>query len=125
MAMSLSETVPVFQAETLRRGVEERDASALLDLYVDHAELQIVDRTSQPGSPRVLRGREAIGAFLEDVCARDMTHQLERLVVNGDMAAYLESCRYPDGTRVLCSAMLDLVGGRITRQVCVQAWDEA
>jgi ketosteroid isomerase-like protein len=117
-------TATLFEAEALRRGIEERDAQALLALYTEDAEVHVVDRTSPPSSPRVLRGREAIGAFLDDICARDMTHALERFVVQGDTAAYLESCRYPDGTRVLCTAMLDLTDGRITRQVGVQAWDE-
>jgi ketosteroid isomerase-like protein len=117
-------TVPAFQAETLRRGIEERDVAALLSLYTEDAELRMIDRTSPPSTPRVLCGREEIGAMLYDVCSREMTHTLDRLVVQGDTAAYMESCRYPDGTRVLYSGMLDLVDGRITRQTGVQAWDE-
>jgi hypothetical protein len=35
-----------------------------------------------------------------------------------------EACRYPDGTRVLCLAMLDLRDGLIVRQTAVQEWDE-
>jgi ketosteroid isomerase-like protein len=121
--MSPTETVP-FHTEALRRGIEERDASALLALYTDDAEVQIVDRTSPPSRPRTLRGKAAIAEYIEDVCGRDMTHSLDRVAVQGDTAAYMESCQYPDGTRVLCSAVLDLADGRITRQIGVQAWDE-
>jgi ketosteroid isomerase-like protein len=120
----MTTTETTFDVDALRRGIEGRDVAALLSLYGDDAELRIVDRASPPGNPRVLRGKQDVAAYLNDVCGRDMTHHLERVVVQGDTAAYLESCRYADGTRVLCSVVLDLAGGRIQRQVGVQAWDE-
>lgn len=113
-----------FDVEALRHGIEDRAADALLDLYDEDAELRFVDRTSPPGNPHVLHGKQEIAAYLTDVYGRDMTHHLDRIVVQGDTAAYLESCRYADGTRVLCSSVLDLADGRIQRQIGVQAWDE-
>ncbi len=112
-----------FDAATLRRGIEERDAAALLGLYADDAELVIVDRQAQPSSPRVLRGTGAIRAYLDDICGRDMTHSVDRLVLDREGAAYLETCAYPDGAKVRCAAVLDLRDGRIVRQSGVQAWD--
>jgi hypothetical protein len=55
-----------------------------------------------------------------------MEHHLGQVVVSADgsHAAYLEQCRYPDGTRVLSTSMLDLRDGRITTQTSLQAWDE-
>jgi hypothetical protein len=53
-----------------------------------------------------------------------MTHRLDKVVVGDDSAAYADACEYPDGTYVYCAAVLDLRGGKIARQVCVQAWDE-
>ena len=87
-----------FDTEALRRGIEERDAATL-------------------------RGRTAIGEYLDETCGRDMTHRLERVVVSGDTAAFTQACRYPDGTRVLCLAMLDLRDGLIVQQTAVQEWD--
>jgi ketosteroid isomerase-like protein len=113
-----------FDAEALRRGIEERDAARLLALYAEDAELHVVDRNDQPSHPRVIRGRAAIGEYFADVCGRDMTHSVERLVVGDDGAAFTQSCQYPGGARVLCVAVLDLAGGLITRQYGVQAWDE-
>jgi ketosteroid isomerase-like protein len=112
-----------FDAEALRRGIEERDAEALLGLYADDAELRVVDRDNPPSNPRVVRGRAEIGEYLNDLCARDMTHRLERVVAAGTGAAFIQDCRYPDGTRVQCIAVLDLENGRIVRQSGVQAWD--
>jgi ketosteroid isomerase-like protein len=121
----MATTTPTFDVQALRRGIEERDADALIGLYADRAELSTVDRDNPPSRPRVLHGREEIAAQLRDVCARDMTHALERVVVDGDNAAFVESCRYADGTRVLCVATLDLEDGLIVRQSGVQAWDDA
>jgi hypothetical protein len=125
--MSTSESTRTrqsFDAEALRRGIEERDTTTLLGLYAEDAELHVVDRNDQPSQPKVIRGRAAIGEYLADVCGRDMTHTIERLVVSDNNAAFVQDCRYPSGARVLCVAVLDLKDGLITRQSGVQAWDE-
>jgi len=113
-----------FDAEALRRGIEERDAQTLAALYADDAELHVVDRHDQPSHPRVIRGRRAIGEYYADVCGRDMTHRVERLVADRDGVAFIQACQYPGGSRVLCVAVLDLRDGLIVRQSGVQAWDE-
>jgi hypothetical protein len=53
-----------------------------------------------------------------------MTHEVRTPVVADDAVAFMEACRYPDGTNVLCASVVELAGGRIVRQVVVQAWDE-
>ena len=113
-----------FDAEALRRGIEERDAATLLGLYAGDAELHVVDHNDQPGHPKIVSGRDAIGAYFADVCGRDMTHTVERLVIGEDGAAFVQACRYPSGAQVRCVAVLDLKDALITRQSCVQAWDE-
>ena len=114
-----------FEIDALRHGIEDRDPDAMLSLYADGAEVIEVDKTNPPNDPRVFRGKEAIGEHLRDVCARDMTHHLERPVVAEDRLAFTEACRYADGTEVLCMATADLdAGGKITRQVAVTAWNE-
>lgn len=110
--------------EVLRRAIEERDAAAQLALYAADAEVRVVDRICTPRSPRALHGRDEIRAWVEDVCARDMSHRVETPVVGDDALAFTESCVYPDGTNVLCATVLELRDGLIARQVAVQAWDE-
>lgn len=114
-----------FDLDTLRHGIEDRDPEAMLSLYADSAEVTEVDKNNPPDAPRVIRGKEAIGEHLREVCARDMTHRLERPVVADDRLAFTEACRYEDGTQVLCMATADLDGsGKIARQVAVTAWNE-
>ena len=117
-------TTTGFDLETLRRGLEQRDAGALASLYAEDAELIEVDKDHPPAQPRVFHGAREIAAHFEDVCAREMTHRLERPIVADDRLAFTESCRYDDGTNVLCMATADLDRDRrIVRQVAVTAWD--
>ena len=53
-----------------------------------------------------------------------MTHTVELGVADGDRLAFTQSCAYPDGLKVYCSAMIELKDGKIARQTMVQAWDE-
>lgn len=108
----------------LRRAIEARDAGALIALYADDAELRVVSKDTPPSRPRVLRGREEISEFLRDVCSRDMTHRIENQVIGEGRVAFNEACEYPDGTRVLAATTLEVQGGKIVRQVNVEAWDE-
>ncbi|MFD5657538.1 nuclear transport factor 2 family protein [Streptomyces hirsutus] len=115
---------PRFGTNALRRGLESPTAAPLTALYADDAELRIVDRNTQPSHPMVLHGRDEISAMLDDVYSRDMTHRLERCVVQDDQAAFSETCVYPDGVRVYAESMVSLRDGRITEQTMIQAWDE-
>lgn len=116
-------TASVLDLETLRRVADERDAEVMLGLYADDAELVRVDRNNTPSSPMTLRGKEAIGEYYRDVLGREMTHRIEGEVVGEGRAAFNWACEYPDGTRVLAAATVELRDGKIARQVMVEAWD--
>lgn len=120
----MSATTGQFDLEALKRAIEHRDAEAIVALYAPDAEVIMVDQLHPPSSPRRLSGIDEIRAMIEDVCGRDITHEVTRAVSSPQGAAYTEACRYGDGTRVLSSSMLDVQGGRIVRQEEVQAWDQ-
>jgi ketosteroid isomerase-like protein len=107
----------------LKRAIEGRKSSALAGFYADDAVVRVIDRDNPPSKPRKLEGKSAIASYFEDVCGRDMTHTIEGAVAVGNRLAFTQSCAYPDGTKVFCSAMVELKGGKISRQVVVQAWD--
>lgn len=118
-------TITTFDLDRFARAAEERDASTQLSMYGPDAVVTIVDKISQPGSPRVLRSRMEIKDWLEDMYGRDMTHSVRHRVLDGAGAAYSQACRYPDGTNVLCATVIELDGGVISGQTVVQVWDEA
>jgi hypothetical protein len=107
----------------LRKVVEGRDSAGLKALYANDAVLTIVDTINSPSKPRIIKGATDIGAYFDDVCGRDMTHTLDSGVVDDTHLAFVEGCRYPDGTRVIASAMAELGPGGIMKQTIVQAWD--
>lgn len=114
-----------FSTETLRRAIEGHTPATLLSLYADDAEIRVVDRNTQPSRPKVLHGRDEISDMLSDVYSRDIkAHKLEQCVIQGDRAAYTESCEYSDGVRVFAESMISLRDGKIAEQTMIQAWDE-
>ena len=117
-------TITTFNLDRFAHAAEERDASTQLSMYSPGAVVTIADRITQPGSPRVLRGRAEIEEWLEDMYGRDMTHTVQHTVSDETGAAYTQACRYPDGTNVLCATVIELEGGVIAAQTVVQVWDE-
>jgi SnoaL-like domain len=118
-------TITTFDLDRFTRAAEERDAATQLSMYGPDAVVTISNKISQPGSPRVLRGREEIKAWLDDTYGRDMTHSVKHRVVDDTGAAYTQACRYPDGTNVLCATVIELDGGAISGQTVLEVWDEA
>ncbi len=117
-------TTSRFDLKRFTRAAEERDAATQLSMYGADAVVTVVDKLTQPGSPRILQGRDEIRAWLEDMYGRDMTHAVQHTVSDATGAAYTQACRYPDGTNVLCATVLELAGEAIVRQTAVQVWDE-
>jgi hypothetical protein len=117
-------TITTFDLARFTRAAEERDAATQLSMYGPDSTVTIVDKITQPGSPRTLRTREEIKSFLEDIYGRDMTHKVNYCVSDEGGAAYTQACRYPDGTNVLCATVIKLEDGQIADQTVVQVWDE-
>jgi hypothetical protein len=120
----MSTTTATFDLGRFTRAAEERDASTQLSMYGPDAVVTIADKISQPGSPRVLRGTTEIKGWLDDLYARDMTHSVQHTVSDATGAAYMQGCRYPDGTNVLCATVIELDDSLISGQTIVQVWDE-
>ncbi len=117
-------TITTFGLDRFTRAAEERDAATQLSMYGPQAIVTIADKITQPGAPRVLRTRDEIKGWLEEMYGRDMTHSVKHTVEDDTGAAYTQACRYPDGTNVLCATLIALDGGHISEQTVVQVWDE-
>ena len=117
-------TITTFDLDRFARAAEARDAATQLSMYGPDAVVTINNKTSQPGTPRVLRTREEIKAWLEDTYARDMTHSVKHRVLDDTGAAYTQACRYRDGTNVICATVIELEDGVISGQTVLEVWDE-
>jgi ketosteroid isomerase-like protein len=116
-------TTTRFDTDALRNAVESADPEAQLRLYAADAEVRLVDQEHPPSNPIRISGHDAIRAWLEDVAARDMTHEVTIGFVGEHGGGYSLQCRYASGERVSCAAMFELRDGLITRVEGVQAWD--
>lgn len=110
--------------ETIRAGFERRDAALLASVYAEDAEYTIVNRNNPPSRPLVLRGRSAVRAMFEDICAREMTHRMVHTVVGDETLAYSNACQYPDGCRVAALNLATLRSGKIASEFSIDCWDE-
>jgi hypothetical protein len=110
--------------DAVRQAIETRNGSVLGGFYADDAVLLIIDQLNPPNQPREIKGHAAVAEYFDDVCGRAMTHAVENGIENGDRMAFTQTCHYPDGKGVFCSTTIQLSGGKIVRQVMVQAWDE-
>lgn len=116
-------TIPKVTITGLRNAVETRNAASLKGYYADDAVLTIIDNDNPPSKPRTIKGAEEIGAFLDDVYSRDMTHTVDMGLIEGNNLAFVQGCKYSDGTRVIASSTAELGPKGIVRQTTVQAWD--
>jgi hypothetical protein len=112
-----------FDIAALTHAIEHRNADAQLSYYHPDAALTLVDHDNPPSSPRTVKGTTEIGAYLADLCDRDMTHSVRNAIYGDGRISFEVACAYPDGTRVLCMCIAGLTEGRITWQHQVQAWD--
>ena len=111
------------QLEALTRAIEARDADAIAALYAEGATVTLLDRDNPPSSPQVMSGREEIRAYFREICGRNLDHEVRDAVADEHGLAFTQHCRYPDGSRVVCSAVGVVEGGLIVRQTIVQTWD--
>jgi hypothetical protein len=68
--------------------------------------------------------RQAIENLDAELLVSLYADDAENEVVGAERVAFNEACEYPDGTKVLCAATLEVQEGKIYRQVNVEAWDE-
>jgi hypothetical protein len=116
-------TRTAFDLETLRRGYEEWDVDALLDLYADDIELIQIDRDNPPSSPRARHGKDGCRGMFEHCAAAGVTATVENAVADKDRAAATITCEFPGGRKVVANAILDVKHGRIVRELDVVSGD--
>jgi hypothetical protein len=116
-------TTTTFDLTTIVEAIEADDADAQVANYAPDAVVQTFNRDHGPADPVVLRGRDAIATVLHDVASRGLEHRVDRAVTDGNAGAIQVTCRYPDGTGVICSSTFDLEGGLIVRETRFEVWD--
>jgi ketosteroid isomerase-like protein len=117
------ETSKALDIEKLKRGYEEWDVAALLDLYADDVELIQIDRDNPPSSPRTRHGKEVFRGMLEHCAAAGVKATVENAVAGEGRAAATVTCEFPGGRKVVANSALELRDGRIVRELDVLSGD--
>ena len=112
-----------FDFAAFKRAFKAKDFEAWIAFYAEDAEWTEYRGHNPPRSPNVMRGRDAIAQFLEHVCAAPIAIRFEDEVVAGEGAAFRLWVTLADGRRIVEQVIIRTAGGRIIRQVDVEAWD--
>ena len=112
-----------FDFAAFRQAFVTRDVERWADFFDNDAEWIEYKHSHPPHSPRRMVGKAQIAAFLSQVKASNVSLEIEDEVVSPTRAAFRVWCMLPDGKRIIEHVILNLSGGKITRQVDVEAWD--
>lgn len=102
-----------FDLTGLSRAIQSRDCHYHLALYADSAEVEILDSAQPEAPPRVLRGKGAIGEWLDGMSSPSVSYRLKDAVAGPDGVRYTEECHYVDGTTLLFECTAEVHRGQI------------
>jgi hypothetical protein len=106
--------------DALRHAIERSDPDLMLSFYAEDARLSIVNVHTPHASPFELRGKGEIAKHLRVAFGYEASHRVERDgAVGGDRVRFREACEYPDGGRIVVETSLEVLDGKIVRQVDV------
>lgn len=112
-----------FDFPAFRQAFVTRDVARWADFFDNDGEWIEYKHSHPPHSPRRMVGKAQITEFLSQVKASNVSLEIEDEVVSPTRAAFRVWCMLPDGKRIIEHVILNLAGGKITRQVDVEAWD--
>ena len=107
-------TRTTFDLTGLSRAIEGRDSRYHLALYAPDAEVEIFDGSKPDAPSQVLRGKPAIGEWLDRRSSAAVHDEVKEASVRPDRVAYTEECRYGDGSSVLVECDAEVRRGQIT-----------
>jgi len=114
---------PEFDFAAFKDAFERKDVEAWSMFYADDAEWIEYKPSAPPRDPVRMLGKQRSTEFLEAVARSGLELTLADEVLGTERAAFSVSCTFPDGRRVFEHTIVQIVDGKIARQVDVEAWD--
>ena len=115
--------MPEFDFAAFRAALEARDPARWLPFYADDAEWLEYRHDKPPRAPNVMRGKAAIGRFLEEIATSQIELAISNELLGEARAAFTITVVRADGRRIVENVILDHRDGRIVRQHEVESWD--
>jgi ketosteroid isomerase-like protein len=113
----------VFNFQAYRLACETKDAASWIDFFADDAEWLEYRNQDPPSRPRRLSGKAEIREYVDWLAASPLARSIENELVGTDRVAFRIWTDLRAGLRVVEHVMLEIVDGKIHRQVDVEAWD--
>jgi hypothetical protein len=110
-------TQTTFDLTGLSRAINGGDCRYHLALYADDAQVEILDPAHADTPVEVLRGKPAIGAWLDGISSTAVRHEVTAAVVHPAHVRYTEECQYADGSKVQLDCRAEVRRGQIARAV--------
>ena len=101
-----------------------QNVAAWTDFYADDAEWIEYRHFNPPASPHVMKGKAAIAAHISRIEASDITIDISDVIADGDRAAFCLWVGLASGKRIIEHVIVHMAGGKVHRQVDVEAWDQ-
>ena len=112
-----------FDYLAFKSAFEARNVDAWLSFFDEKAEWIEYRHNAPPASPNCMQGKSEIGSFLERVKNSNVHLELSDEVLGPTRAAFCVTCTLSGGRRIIENVIIHLRGGKIIRQVDVEAWD--
>lgn len=103
--------------------IEGKDVPAWSAFFTEDAEWLEYRERNPPRAPNVMRGIGEIRRFLEGVAASPLELRLSHEVVGPVRCAYRLTVDFDDGRQIIEHVIVEVAGGRVVREVDVEAWD--
>jgi ketosteroid isomerase-like protein len=112
-----------FDFPAFREAFERKDAGRWTEFYAEDAHWIEYKPSAPPRAPIRMIGKAQIKEFIEAVSRSDLEIAIADEVVDDERVAFSVTCTFPDGKRVYEQVIVQLRGGKVARQIDVEAWD--
>ena len=113
-----------FDFDGFRRAFEDQNVAAWLEFYADGIEWLEYRHNAPPRSPNRMAGKEQVGAFLHRVKASNVRLAISDEIIGPTRAAFCLTVDLASGKQIIEHIIIHYNGGKIVRQVDVEAWDQ-
>lgn len=113
-----------FDFDGFKRAFISQDIDSWASYYASDAEWIEYRDSNPPRNPHRMVGQSDIRGFLARVKESNVSLDIADEIIGPTRAAFSVTCTFPDGVRrIIEHVIIHFQGGKITRQVDVEAWD--
>ena len=114
-----------FDFSAYKLAFEAKDALRWIEFFADDAEWIEYRNQDPPSRPRHIHGKAEIQRYVESLARGSPSRTIESEVISTDRVAFRTWTALLGGQWIVEHVILEIVDGKISKQVDVEAWDLA